>query len=64
MANEPRAAQRNRDRILAGAIACFAAHGFNGASTREIARTAGVKEPLIFYHFHSKADLYVAAHRD
>jgi AcrR family transcriptional regulator len=50
-----------RDRILRAAVAAFAARGFDGASTREIAEAAGIKVPLLFYHFKSKADLYLTA---
>ena len=60
---EPAGASR-RERILAAAIHAFARGGFQGASTREIADAAGVTDPLLFYHFGSKADLYLAAVRD
>lgn len=50
-----------RERILAAAIAAFARGGFQGASTREIAEEAGVTDPLLFYYFKSKADLYLEA---
>jgi AcrR family transcriptional regulator len=53
--------ESRREEILAAAIRCFAARGFDGTSTREIAREAGAKNSLLFYHFHSKADLYLAA---
>jgi AcrR family transcriptional regulator len=57
----PRGRESRREEILAAAIRCFASRGFSGTSTREIAREAGAKQPLIFYHFGSKADLYLAA---
>jgi AcrR family transcriptional regulator len=53
--------ESRREDILAAAIRCFAARGFHGTSTREIAREAGAKHSLLFYHFHSKADLYRAS---
>jgi AcrR family transcriptional regulator len=53
--------ESRRDEILAAAIRCFAMRGFEGTSTREIAREAGAKQPLLYYHFGSKADLYLAA---
>src|SRR5688572_24745215 len=53
-----------RQRILEAAIHAFAAGGFEGASTREIAEAAGVTDPLLFYHFKSKAELYYAAVHD
>jgi AcrR family transcriptional regulator len=53
-----------RERILAAAINAFASGGFQGVSTRQIAEAAGVTDPLLFYHFKSKADLYLAAVQD
>ncbi|HLZ72876.1 MAG TPA: TetR/AcrR family transcriptional regulator [Dehalococcoidia bacterium] len=53
--------ESRRDEILVAAIRCFASRGFEGTSTREIAREAGAKQPLLYYHFGSKADLYLAA---
>jgi AcrR family transcriptional regulator len=50
-----------RERILAAAIQEFARGGFQGTSTRRIAAAAGVTDPLLFYHFKSKAELYLAA---
>jgi len=46
--------------ILAAASSLFAAKGFNGTKTREIAKQAGVSEALIFRHFASKKALYAA----
>jgi AcrR family transcriptional regulator len=57
-------ATSRRERILAAAIAVFAEAGFQAASTRRIAEVAGVTDPLLFYHFKSKADLYLAAVQD
>jgi AcrR family transcriptional regulator len=45
------------DLIEAGAE-LFATRGFNGSTTLEIARTAGVTEPMIYYHFKGKHDLF------
>lgn len=60
----PEPVRGRRARILEAAIEAFAARGYNGASTREIAGAAGVTDPLLFYHFKTKADLYLAAVRD
>ena len=49
----------NQD-LLAAARAVFVARGFT-ASTREIARRAGVSEALLFQRFTTKADLFFAA---
>ena len=47
-------------RILSAAEAVFAARGFDGASTREIAAKAGVNIAGIAYHFGGKDRLYLA----
>src|SRR5258705_4580728 len=49
-----------KGRILAAAEAVFAARGFEGASTREIAGAAGVNISSLHYHWASKEALYVA----
>lgn len=46
---------------MAVAVREFADHGFEGASTVEIARRAGITQPMINYHFGSKAGLWEAA---
>ncbi len=51
-------------RILAAAEAVFAARGFEGASTREIAGRAGVNISSLHYHWASKETLYVAVFSD
>ena len=53
--------ERSRDRILAAALAEFANRGFDGTTTAEIARRAGVTQPLVHYHFDSKDALWYAA---
>jgi len=47
-------------RILAAAEEVFAAKGFAGASTREIAATARVNISSLHYHWESKETLYFA----
>ena len=47
-------------RILVAAEAVFAARGFDGASTREIAAAAGVNISSLHYHWESKETLYFA----
>lgn len=44
--------------ILKTAARLFAAQGFDGTTTVQIAREAGVTEPLIYYHFKGKDDLF------
>jgi AcrR family transcriptional regulator len=53
-----------KGRILAAAEAVFAARGFDGASTREIAARAGVNISSLHYHWASKEALYVAVFHD
>jgi TetR/AcrR family transcriptional regulator len=50
-----------RERILAAALDEFAGRGFDGTTTAEIARRAGVTQPLVHYHFESKDALWRAA---
>lgn len=47
-----------RAQLLAAARDVFAERGYAGASTKEIARRAGVGEVLLFRHFGSKAGLF------
>lgn len=54
-------ADETRRRILAAAVDTFATQSFDGASTREIAALAGVSQPSLNYHFHSKFELWQAA---
>ncbi|MBX3285712.1 MAG: TetR family transcriptional regulator [Actinobacteria bacterium] len=46
--------------LLDAAAVEFAAHGFEGASTRRIAERAGAHQPQINYHFASKEQLWRA----
>lgn len=50
-----------RDRLVEAALAVFAARGFEGATTREIARRAGVALAALPYHFETKEALWRAA---
>lgn len=50
-----------RERILHAALLIFAADGFDGATTRDIAASAGVNLGLIKYYFDSKLKLWRAA---
>ena len=50
-----------RDRLVEAALQEFAAHGFDGATTREIARRAGVALAALPYHFTTKEALWRAA---
>ena len=49
-----------RSQILKVAISLFSQRGFSGTTTKEIARTAGVSEAMVFRHFATKHELYHA----
>lgn len=49
-----------RDRLIAAALDAFGRYGFEGASTREIARRADANLAAIVYHFGSKEALHLA----
>ncbi|MFN2392577.1 MAG: TetR/AcrR family transcriptional regulator [Pyrinomonadaceae bacterium] len=49
-----------RSQILQVAIRLFSQNGFNGTTTKEIARMAGVSEAMVFRHFATKSELYHA----
>ncbi len=46
--------------LIAAAASLFADKGFNGTTTKEIAKAAGVSEALVFKHFPTKRALYAA----
>src|ERR1700739_4105525 len=59
--NEPRTqAQDSRDEILKAAMHLFANRGFHETSMSEVAREAHVSKALIFWHFKTKEELFVA----
>ena len=49
-----------KQEIVQAAIELFAAKGFRGTTTRDLAAKAGVNEAIIFRHFVSKTELYRA----
>jgi AcrR family transcriptional regulator len=53
------AAERRRA-ILRAALRVFSSTSYAGATTAEIAREAGVSEPVLYRHFASKRALWVA----
>jgi TetR/AcrR family transcriptional regulator len=50
-----------KNRILDTAAHLFGEYGKSAVSTAAIARAARVNKAMIFYYFHSKEDLYLAA---
>lgn len=59
--NTRRTPHEVRTLLLDSARTLFAAKGYAGASTREIADKAGVSEALLFRHFGTKAKLFERA---
>jgi AcrR family transcriptional regulator len=55
------AAAERRQHLIETAIRLFTEGSYHGTTTAEIARTAGVSEPILYRHFASKRDLYLAA---
>ncbi len=49
-----------RAQLLAAAQEVFVAHGYHGAAMDEIADTARVSKPVLYQHFPSKRELYLA----
>ena len=54
-------AVERRAAVLDTACRVFARCSYRAATTAEIAREAGVTEPILYRHFASKRDLYLAA---
>ena len=55
------AAADRRKHLVETAIRLFTEGSYHGTTTAEIARAAGVSEPILYRHFASKRDLYLAA---
>jgi AcrR family transcriptional regulator len=53
-------AGERRQAVLEAACEAFARSSYRGATTAEIAREAGITEPILYRHFGSKRDLYLA----
>jgi AcrR family transcriptional regulator len=54
-------AAERRQALIDTAIRVFSDGSYRGTTTAEIARAAGVSEPILYRHFASKRDLYLAA---
>jgi AcrR family transcriptional regulator len=57
-------ADERRRHVLEAAIAAFAAEGYHGASTTDIARSAGISQPYIYALYRNKHDLFLAAYHE
>ena len=49
-----------KEQILEACLAVFAEHGYANTTTAMLAEAAGISKALIFHHFGSKKDLYLA----
>src|SRR5690242_409675 len=54
-------AAERRDDVLDAALIEFAERGYEGTSTEDIARRAGISQPYLFRLFGTKKDLYIAS---
>lgn len=57
-------AGERREQILDVAVQVFAKQGFHGSSMNDVAEAAGVTKPVLYQHFDSKQDLYLALLED
>ena len=46
--------------IIKTAIHLFATQGFDGTTTIQLSKEAGVTEPLLYYHFTGKDEIYTS----
>jgi TetR/AcrR family transcriptional regulator, transcriptional repressor of aconitase len=53
-----------RQEILAGARACFARYGYEGATVRRLEEETGRSRGAIFHHFRDKDSLFLAVAED
>ena len=54
-------AAERREALIETAIKVFSDGSYRGTTTSEIARAAGISEPILYRHFASKRELYLAA---
>lgn len=53
-------ASERREQLLSVALAVFAREGFHGTAMSDVADAAGVTKPVLYQHFSSKRELYLA----
>ncbi|AFQ42727.1 TetR/AcrR family transcriptional regulator [Desulfosporosinus meridiei] len=58
--NKKKTTEERRQDILEAALNIFTEKGYNGSTTAEIAKAAGVAEGTIFRHFATKKELLIA----
>ncbi|GAA2088304.1 MULTISPECIES: TetR/AcrR family transcriptional regulator [Brevibacterium] len=57
----PRAQRRTQ--LIDSAVRVFAERGYSAASMDDVAEAAGISKPVLYQHFDSKLDLYLAVAR-
>ncbi len=54
----PREESDSKQRVIDSALALFAQHGYDATSVRQIIDAAGVTQPVLYYYFKNKKDLF------
>jgi AcrR family transcriptional regulator len=57
-------AEERRDEVLRAAAVAFAHGGYEGTTTQDVAKRAGISQPYIFRLFGSKKELFIAVVQD
>jgi AcrR family transcriptional regulator len=57
-------ATARREQLLEVAVGVFARQGYHSTSMNDVAEAAGVTKPVLYQHFDSKHDLYLALLED
>lgn len=53
-------AAERREQLLSVALDVFAGEGYHQTSMNQIAEAAGITKPVLYQHFASKRELYLA----
>ena len=53
-------AAERREQLLAVALDVFAREGYHQTSMNDVAEAAGITKPVLYQHFESKRELYLA----
>lgn|SRR5487761_989095 len=53
-------ADERREQVLHAALPVFARHGYEGTSTEDVAKAAGISQPYLFRLFETKRALFIA----
>jgi AcrR family transcriptional regulator len=57
-------APQRREQLIEVATKLFARKGYEATTTAAIAEAAGVTEPILYRHFKSKQELFIAIVRE